>query len=292
MIPFWRKEPSSWWFAFGLAAISCLFFACVPLAIKGVNWNGLDFNQKLLPITGVKSLTTAILIIMLIGIKNFELKISSKDQIYAIASRIFVNIAWVCVLSMSMPSGTSVFIFFIYPFIVLTISWRNVEQRDFLYMIISTLGVAICVSSEIRSSGYLGIGISLFAALANGTYIHFISKLKTSNEKLSSFIWTELACSFFALPLLWIEKSPSISGYCGMILSGYLMALGMFMLLKSLSKLKGHESSQILLLQPLLTLIIGVLVLGEVIYFSVYLGGLMIILGCFLRFLPKKTDVI
>lgn len=291
MTPFWHKDPPSWRFGLILTAVSSLFFALVPLAIKGAQWGNLELKEMLLPITGIKSLATATLMIVLLGTKNLQFRINSINQFLAMLCRASVNVGWVCVLSMVMPSGTAVLLFFTYPFFALLYSWRTARAIDFIAMIISTIGVGICVGNEIYITGWLGIVIALATAIANGGYVHFISKVKTTEERISSFIWTELLCSFFALPLFWIKESPSTTAWGSMILSGLVMALGMFMLLKAMSKLKGHETSQILLLQPLLTIVIGVLFIGEPISIGVYAGGALILAGCFLRFMPQRQKL-
>ncbi len=281
---FWQKDPNSSSFAVVLAAVTALLFAFFPLSIKSIN---IEYTfVSLVIIVSIKSTATALIQCLLIGPKNFSFKIETKVEAITILCRALINFCLVGVLATEMPSATAIMIYFSYPIYTILFSkfaGTRLKYKDFYSIALGTLGICICVFYELEAGSTLGSIMLFIAAITNGLFL-VLSDYIRPKRKSNVFALAEILCSIFIFFLLFAPEIPDLISLNGMILAGFLSGIGMYLLPKALQKIQSHEAAQILLLQPVITIVIGVLLIGENCSIYLFIGATLILYACYLRF--------
>ncbi len=281
---FWQKNPEKWLTAVILTALCASCFSAIPLCIKAIR---MDLTlASLMIIVGVKSLTAALLQYSLIGPKNFKFKPETKTEVWVIVFRSLFNLGWVGALATKMPSATTVLIFFSYPFYIIIISWmlgKELKRKDFFSLTLGAVGLCICIANDLKQGSIYGSLMVLGAAIATSLLLICSDSVKTE-RKSNVFALAEISCALLLVFIFFTDKIPDITSLNAMILSGVFAGLGMYALSKAMQILQSHQAAQIMLLQPILTIIVGILVLGEKSTLALLIGSPLILFACYIKF--------
>lgn len=185
-------------------------------------------------------------------------------------------------------TGQAMVIFFIFPVFVMLLNRIFLKEPIKTPYIFSfaliLLGLILLVDIGEMHLDFLGISMSLMAALCYAIYI-FVSKWKlTSVPALTSSLLVALGCMINCGVIALIDGSLSfpselmqwanISGL-GIICS----ALPILFLFEALEHISADKASLLSVLEPVCVVIVGVLILGELLSLASIFGIVLILIG-------------
>jgi drug/metabolite transporter (DMT)-like permease len=244
---------------------------------------------------------SSVVLSLVIGVSYKGLKPQLKEIIYAfLAGALFYSIASFFYFEASKYIGTglAISIFFSYPAIVGLLDWYfydvRVDKRYYVSLLMVFLGIIFIIDKMKIEFDLQGILFSVLSALFYAIYI--ISRKKKANTIhpfLSSF-FVSIGASltflviniiqntlFIPIPYeLWIDIL-GVSIIC--------TALPILMLLIGLKYITPLKASIISVLEPVFTITVGVLLLGETLYWNQLLGVSIIIIGTLIIHFDKKV---
>lgn len=210
---------------------------------------------------------------------NFSLTISAIS--YALASFFFF------LASRTTGTGIAMVIFFSFPLFVALYTfsqngWR-IDRITLLSLIAAPIGLFMLVDRNSHTANTQGIILALLAALSYAIYILISKKTlqKMGPLPFTLSVCLRSSCLFLVFALITQEASipANLSTW------GYLLALGIFataipiqLLLEGLKEISSLKASMASVLEPVVTLILGVLLLGESITL-IQNAGIFLILG-------------
>lgn len=268
-------------------AISSIAFGVMPILAK------LAYSGGANPISTLALRFTFASIILLIYIKNRKISLKlNKDQIriilflgvvgYSMTSTLlFVSYNYIDV-------GIAGMLLHTYPLIVMVLSILLNKERfnikKFIYLIITTIGIFIMLDVKGGKVSNTGVILVLLSALCYAIYV-----IGASNEKiksLNSFVIT------FYISLI----SAIVGGCIGVVTGSFNDIINFYGIISILLiafistvvalmaflrgvKLIGPTNAAIFgALEPIVSLILGVIILGEAISFKIIIGSLIIII--------------
>lgn len=185
-------------------------------------------------------------------------------------------------------TGLAMVIFFSYPMIVAISSWIiNRENFNFitgLTLLMMTVGLVLLKDTSGQAYNLIGIFFAILAAICYAGYV--IGSKKFSSTRIDSNILATIVC--FGCALLYLTLTLSTHGFTlphttkswtNLLALGILAtAIPIQLMLEGLKYVSSIRASIISVLEPLITVIVGILLLGESIS-HVQLLGVLIILG-------------
>lgn len=160
--------------------------------------------------------------------------------------------------------------------------------------ILSLIGVLVLILRPVLEGGFDGaiIGNLLFLASTIASIIHLflLKKIMHSYSSLTVTFWTFLIGSLFFLPMmLWEMHLPSYTfildtqSLIGMLYGGILSSgLAWLLLAFAVKQLPASEIGIFTYIDPIVTALIALPLLGEQITFSYLLGTVLVFLGIFI----------
>lgn len=204
-------------------------------------------------------------------LKIFKLNISFMALIFSVVCY-GMGSAFYFLASQQMGTGLAMVIFFAYPVFVVVFSWfvekKQISKYTMLSLIAIVLGMICLSGGSAFTLSSLGILFGVIAALCYGLYIfrskYIVNAIRSSD--LTIFVCLGSALVFFIISMmedtLMIPSSLKSWLYIGAI--GIIAtALPIQLLLEGLKFIHPNKVSVISVLEPVVTLIIGIIVLNE-----------------------------
>lgn len=190
------------------------------------------------------------------------------------------------VASKNIGTGQSMVIFFIYPAFVMLLNWifnkQAIKAHYCWSFVVILVGLGLLVDLRELSFDLLGISLSLLSALFYAIYL-FLSE-KASLPAMSSTLMVSLGCTLTALCFALFDQSLSFPNemeqWAHILGIGILCsAVPILLLLKALDHIPTDKASLLSVLEPVFTVIFGVILLGEVMNLNNIIGIMLILVG-------------
>lgn len=184
--------------------------------------------------------------------------------------------------------GLSMVLFFTYPVMVSVLNWLFHKHTATLYDYISFLfiiiGSLLLVDVANITFDIYGIGLSLLGALSYALYIVFSKKqIKSLTPLFSSFLVSAGSTALFFLLAQWEGSffiSVSSITWLNILGIGVIStALPMLLLLLALKYVGSTKASIVSVLEPVISVFVGILAFGEAITFLQGIGVIAILSG-------------
>lgn len=274
-------------------ALSAIIFGLMPLLTKIIIARG----ATSLPIPFFRVFYVTIVLFLVLKIKKIDLHLEKRDLISAILTSIFGSGLTIIILNESynyVDTGIATSLHFLYPLFVAILCCffygEKIKKKQIISLSFALVGI-ICFMSKGNGSlfGY-------FLAIASGlTYAFYLVKMdksglvKMNALKLSFYLALFTTIEIFTMNLFMQEvvfKMDALSYGLLLVLALSSSFLATVLLQKGVLLLGSTRASFICLLEPVTSMIVGILWLNEAFTLNKGLGGLAIIISLII-FLKK-----
>lgn len=274
-------------------ALSAIIFGLMPLLTKIIIARG----ATSLTIPFFRVFYVTIVLFFVLKIKKIDLYLEKRDLISAILTSIFGSGLTIIILNESynyVDTGIATSLHFLYPLFVAILCCffygEKIKKKQILSLSFALVGI-ICFMSKGNGSlfGY-------FLAIASGlTYAFYLVKMdksglvKMNALKLSFYLALFTTIEIFTMNLYMqdvVFKMDVLSYALLLVLALSSSFLATVLLQKGVLLLGSTKASFICLLEPVTSMIVGILWLNEALTFNKGLGGLAIIISLII-FLKK-----
>lgn len=274
-------------------ALSAIIFGLMPLLTKIIIARG----ATSLTIPFFRVFYVTIVLFFVLKIKKIDLYLEKRDLLSAILTSIFGSGLTIIILNESynyVDTGIATSLHFLYPLFVAILCCffygEKIKKKQILSLSFALVGI-ICFMSKGNGSlfGY-------FLAIASGlTYAFYLVKMdksglvKMNALKLSFYLALFTTIEIFTMNLFMQEvvfKMDALSYGLLLVLALSSSFLATVLLQKGVLLLGSTRASFICLLEPVTSMIVGILWLNEALTFNKGLGGLAIIISLII-FLKK-----
>ena len=267
-------------------ALSAIIFGLMPLLTKIIIARG----ATSLTIPFFRVFYVTIVLFFVLKIKKIDLHLEKRDLISAILTSIFGSGLTIIILNESynhVDTGIATSLHFLYPLFVAILCCffygEKIKKKQILSLSFALVGI-ICFMSKGNGSlfGY-------FLAIASGlTYAFYLVKMdksglvKMNALKLSFYLALFTTIEIFTMNLFMqdvVFKMDALSYALLLVLALSSSFLATVLLQKGVLLLGSTRASFICLLEPVTSMIVGILWLNEALTFNKGLGGLAIIVS-------------
>ena len=267
-------------------ALSAIIFGLMPLLTKIIIARG----ATSLTIAFFRVFYVTIVLFFVLKIKKIDLHLEKRDLLSAILTSIFGSGLTIIILNESynyVDTGIATSLHFLYPLFVAILCCffygEKIKKKQILSLSFALVGI-ICFMSKGNGSlfGY-------FLAIASGlTYAFYLVKMdksglvKMNALKLSFYLALFTTIEIFTMNLFMQEvvfKMDVLSYALLLVLALSSSFLATVLLQKGVLLLGSTRASFICLLEPVTSMIVGILWLNEALTFNKGLGGLAIIVS-------------
>lgn len=274
-------------------ALSAIIFGLMPLLTKIIIARG----ATSLTIPFFRVFYVTIVLFFVLKIKKIDLHLEKRDLLSAILTSIFGSGLTIIILNESynhVDTGIATSLHFLYPLFVAILCCffygEKIKKKQILSLSFALVGI-ICFMSKGNGSlfGY-------FLAIASGlTYAFYLVKMdksrlvKMNALKLSFYLALFTTIEIFTMNLFMqdvVFKMDALSYGLLLVLALSSSFLATVLLQKGVLLLGSTRASFICLLEPVTSMIVGILWLNEAFTFNKGLGGLAIIISLII-FLKK-----
>lgn len=274
-------------------ALSAIIFGLMPLLTKIIIARG----ATSLTIPFFRVFYVTIVLFLVLKIKKIDLHLEKRDLISAILTSIFGSGLTIIILNESynyVDTGIATSLHFLYPLFVAILCCffygEKIKKKQIISLSFALVGI-ICFMSKGNGSlfGY-------FLAIASGlTYAFYLVKMdksglvKMNALKLSFYLALFTTIEIFTMNLFMQEvvfKMDALSYGLLLVLALSSSFLATVLLQKGVLLLGSTRASFICLLEPVTSMIVGILWLNEAFTLNKGLGGLAIIISSII-FLKK-----
>lgn len=274
-------------------ALSAIIFGLMPLLTKIIIARG----ATSLTIAFFRVFYVTIVLFLVLKIKKIDLHLEKRDLISAILTSIFGSGLTIIILNESynyVDTGIAISLHFLYPLFVAILCCffygEKIKKKQIISLSFALVGI-ICFMSKGNGSlfGY-------FLAIASGlTYAFYLVKMdksglvKMNALKLSFYLALFTTIEIFTMNLFMQEvvfKMDALSYGLLLVLALSSSFLATVLLQKGVLLLGSTRASFICLLEPVTSIIVGILWLNEAFTLNKGLGGLAIIISLII-FLKK-----
>ena len=274
-------------------ALSAIIFGLMPLLTKIIIARG----ATSLTIPFFRVFYVTIVLFFVLKIKKIDLHLEKRDLLSAILTSIFGSGLTIIILNESynhVDTGIATSLHFLYPLFVAILCCffygEKIKKKQILSLSFALVGI-ICFMSKGNGSlfGY-------FLAIASGlTYAFYLVKMdksglvKMNALKLSFYLALFTTIEIFTMNLFMqdvVFKMDVLSYTLLLVLALSSSFLATVLLQKGVLLLGSTRASFICLLEPVTSMIVGILWLNEALTFNKGLGGLAIIISLII-FLKK-----
>ena len=274
-------------------ALSAIIFGLMPLLTKIIIARG----ATSLTIPFFRVFYVTIVLFFVLKIKKIDLYLEKRDLLSAILTSIFCSGLTIIILNESynyVDTGIATSLHFLYPLFVAILCCffygEKIKKKQILSLSFALVGI-ICFMSKGNGSlfGY-------FLAIASGlTYAFYLVKMdksglvKMNALKLSFYLALFTTIEIFTMNLFMqdvVFKMDVLSYTLLLVLALSSSFLATVLLQKGVLLLGSTRASFICLLEPVTSMIVGILWLNEALTFNKGLGGLAIIISLII-FLKK-----
>ena len=274
-------------------ALSAIIFGLMPLLTKIIIARG----ATSLTIAFFRVFYVTIVLFFVLKIKKIDLYLEKRDLLSAILTSIFGSGLTIIILNESynyVDTGIATSLHFLYPLFVAILCCffygEKIKKKQIISLSFALVGI-ICFMSKGNGSlfGY-------FLAIASGlTYAFYLVKMdktglvKMNALKLSFYLALFTTIEIFTMNLFMqdvVFKMDVLSYTLLLVLAVSSSFLATVLLQKGVLLLGSTRASFICLLEPVTSMIVGILWLNEALTFNKGLGGLAIIISLII-FLKK-----
>ena len=267
-------------------ALSAIIFGLMPLLTKIIIARG----ATSLTIAFFRVFYVTIVLFFVLKIKNFDLYLEKRDLLSAILISIFGSGLTIIILNESynyVDTGIATSLHFLYPLFVAILCCffygEKIKKKQIISLSFALVGI-ICFMSKGNGSlfGY-------FLAIASGlTYAFYLVKMdktglvKMNALKLSFYLALFTTIEIFTMNLFMqdvVFKMDTLSYGLLLVLALSSSFLATVLLQKGVLLLGSTRASFICLLEPVTSMIVGILWLNEALTLNKGLGGLAIIIS-------------
>lgn len=274
-------------------ALSAIIFGLMPLLTKIIIARG----ATSLTIAFFRVFYVTVVLFFVLKIKKIDLRLEKRDFLSAILTSIFGSGLTIIILNESynyVDTGIATSLHFLYPLFVAILCCffygEKIKKKQIISLSFALVGI-ICFMSKGNGSlfGY-------FLAIASGlTYAFYLVKMdktglvKMNALKLSFYLALFTTIEIFTMNLFMqdvVFKMDAIAYGLLLVLALSSSFLATVLLQKGVLLLGSTRASFICLLEPVTSMIMGILWLNEALTFNKGLGGLAIIISLII-FLKK-----
>lgn len=267
-------------------ALSAIIFGLMPLLTKIIIARG----ATSLTIAFFRVLYVTVVLFFVLKIKKIDLRLEKRDFLSAILTSIFGSGLTIIILNESynyVDTGIATSLHFLYPLFVAILCCffygEKIKKKQIISLSFALVGI-ICFMSKENGSlfGY-------FLAIASGlTYAFYLVKMdktglvKMNALKLSFYLALFTTIEIFTMNLFMqdvVFKMDAIAYGLLLVLALSSSFLATVLLQKGVLLLGSTRASFICLLEPVTSMIMGILWLNEALTFNKGLGGLAIIIS-------------
>ncbi len=267
-------------------ALSAIIFGLMPLLTKIIIARG----ATSLTIAFFRVFYVTIVLFFVLKIKKIDLYLEKRDLLSAMLTSIFGSGLTIIILNESynyVDTGIATSLHFLYPLFVAILCCffygEKIKKKQILSLLFALVGI-ICFMSKGNGSlfGY-------FLAIASGlTYAFYLVKMdktglvKMNALKLSFYLALFTTIEIFTINLFMqdvVFKMDTIAYGLLLVLALSSSFLATVLLQKGVLLLGSTRASFICLLEPVTSMIVGILWLNEALTFNKGLGGLAIIIS-------------
>lgn len=267
-------------------ALSAIIFGLMPLLTKIIIARG----ATSLTIAFFRVFYVTVVLFFVLKIKKIDLRLEKRDFLSAILTSIFGSGLTIIILNESynyVDTGIATSLHFLYPLFVAILCCffygEKIKKKQIISLSFALVGI-ICFMSKGNGSlfGY-------FLAIASGlTYAFYLVKMdktglvKMNALKLSFYLALFTTIEIFTMNLFMQEvvfKMDAIAYGLLLVLALSSSFLATVLLQKGVLLLGSTRASFICLLEPVTSMIMGILWLNEALTFNKGLGGLAIIIS-------------
>ena len=267
-------------------ALSAIIFGLMPLLTKIIIARG----ATSLTITFFRVFYVTVVLFFVLKIKKIDLRLEKRDFLSAILTSIFGSGLTIIILNESynyVDTGIATSLHFLYPLFVAILCCffygEKIKKKQIISLSFALVGI-ICFMSKGNGSlfGY-------FLAIASGlTYAFYLVKMdktglvKMNALKLSFYLALFTTIEIFTMNLFMqdvVFKMDAIAYGLLLVLALSSSFLATVLLQKGVLLLGSTRASFICLLEPVTSMIMGILWLNEALTFNKGLGGLAIIIS-------------
>lgn len=267
-------------------ALSAIIFGLMPLLTTIIIARG----ATSLTIAFFRVFYVTVVLFFVLKIKNIDLRLEKRDFLSAILTSIFGSGLTIIILNESynyVDTGIATSLHFLYPLFVAILCCffygEKIKKKQIISLSFALVGI-ICFMSKGNGSlfGY-------FLAIASGlTYAFYLVKMdktglvKMNALKLSFYLALFTTIEIFTMNLFMqdvVFKMDAIAYGLLLVLALSSSFLATVLLQKGVLLLGSTRASFICLLEPVTSMIMGILWLNEALTFNKGLGGLAIIIS-------------
>lgn len=267
-------------------ALSAIIFGLMPLLTKIIIARG----ATSLTIAFFRVFYVTVVLFFVLKIKNIDLRLEKRNFLSAILTSIFGSGLTIIILNESynyVDTGIATSLHFLYPLFVAILCCffygEKIKKKQIISLSFALVGI-ICFMSKGNGSlfGY-------FLAIASGlTYAFYLVKMdktglvKMNALKLSFYLALFTTIEIFTMNLFMqdvVFKMDAIAYGLLLVLALSSSFLATVLLQKGVLLLGSTRASFICLLEPVTSMIMGILWLNEALTFNKGLGGLAIIIS-------------
>lgn len=267
-------------------ALSAIIFGLMPLLTKIIIARG----ATSLTIAFFRVFYVTVVLFFVLKIKKIDLRLEKRDFLFVILTSIFGSGLTIIILNESynyVDTGIATSLHFLYPLFVAILCCffygEKIKKKQIISLSFALVGI-ICFMSKGNGSlfGY-------FLAIASGlTYAFYLVKMdktglvKMNALKLSFYLALFTTIEIFTMNLFMqdvVFKMDAIAYGLLLVLALSSSFLATVLLQKGVLLLGSTRASFICLLEPVTSMIMGILWLNEALTFNKGLGGLAIIIS-------------
>ena len=267
-------------------ALSAIIFGLMPLLTKIIIARG----ATSLTIAFFRVFYVTIVLFFVLKIKKIDLYLEKRDLLSAILTSIFGSGLTIIILNESynyVDTGIATSLHFLYPLFVAVLCCffygEKIKKKQILSLSFALVGI-ICFMSK-GDGSLFGYFLAITSALTYAFYLVKMDKtglVKMNALKLSFYLALFTTIEIFTMNLFMqdvVFKMDAIAYGLLLVLALSSSFLATVLLQKGVLLLGSTRASFICLLEPVTSMIVGILWLNEALTFNKGLGGLAIIIS-------------
>ncbi|GAA0775603.1 DMT family transporter [Clostridium subterminale] len=269
-------------------AIASIAFGIMPILAKLAYKGGANAINTL----ALRFTFASIILFFYIKTKKLSLRLN-KDQIKLILFMGVIGYSMTSILLFIaynyIDVGIAGMILHTYPLMVMVLSIviykEKFKLKKFLYLMVTTIGVFIMLDVKVGSINTIGVVLVLLSALCYAIYVLGASndKVKNINSYVMTFyisVISAIVGSATGIVTNSFNNPINFYGIISILLIAFISTVVALMAFLKGVKLIGPTNSAIFsALEPIVSLVLGVIVLGESISFKIIIGSTIIILA-------------
>jgi len=277
------------WFGIGLLFLSVLGFTTSILAANRALKDGIDVHT----INALRYSMTIVLLFLFQKIRRKQLKLPKRERYTSMALGISVFMTGVGYLSATkyLPISLAVLIFYTAPFFVAIIS-RFTENEPItiirlIAIVIAFIGIALALGIQTEATlNWQGVAFGLLAAFGYTGLVSVSSlTMKTVNPQAVNFHCLASGSVLFVVFLLFTggaETTISQSSWLKLGFSSLSLTVGFMTFFTGLEIVGPVKTSMLMNMEPILTIILATIMLGERLSPVQWIGAGLVVVGIIL----------